>query len=143
MIRSMSAASSSTCATPEAGQRFVRLGRAHGSIGVVTVNAARLRYMWAGDEEALYDRMTTSWTSPRPRLRRRGSRSPSSWSEACSRKHLGGLGSLLYDRRQRVNEAIRNFTHDKEDITTEWGHAFPKRLLAHMRAPRPVSGERR
>ena len=29
---------------------------------------------------------------------------------------------------------IRNFTSDREDITTDWGHAFALRLLDHVRA---------
>ena len=32
-----------------------------------------------------------------------------------------------------VNEMIRNFTRDEEDITTPWGHAFAVRLLDHVR----------
>ncbi len=33
-----------------------------------------------------------------------------------------------------VNELIRNFTNDVEDITGPWGHAFAVRFLDHVRA---------
>jgi hypothetical protein len=32
-----------------------------------------------------------------------------------------------------INEMIRNFTDDAEDITTDWGHDFAARLLDHVR----------
>ena len=32
-----------------------------------------------------------------------------------------------------INEMIRNFTNDKDDITTEFGHNFALRLLDHLR----------
>ena len=33
-----------------------------------------------------------------------------------------------------INEMIRNFTRDADDITTPYGHAFAVRLLDHLRA---------
>ena len=33
-----------------------------------------------------------------------------------------------------INEMIRNFTDDREDISTEWGHRFAVRFLDHVRA---------
>ena len=32
-----------------------------------------------------------------------------------------------------INEMIRNFTGDTDDITTDWGHAFAVRFLDHVR----------
>jgi ribonucleoside-triphosphate reductase len=32
-----------------------------------------------------------------------------------------------------INEMIRNFTHDRHDITSEWGHGFALRVLDHVR----------
>jgi len=32
-----------------------------------------------------------------------------------------------------INEMIRNFTSDADDITSEWGHAFAVRFLDHVR----------
>lgn len=33
-----------------------------------------------------------------------------------------------------INECIRNFTNDANDITDDWGHAFALKLLDHVRA---------
>ena len=44
------------------------------------------------------------------------------------RNHFSTLGV------NGINEMIRNFTGDADDITTEWGHAFALRLLDHVRA---------
>jgi len=44
------------------------------------------------------------------------------------RNHFSTLGV------NGINEMIRNFTRDREDITTEWGFGFALRLLDHVRA---------
>ncbi len=44
------------------------------------------------------------------------------------RNHFSTLGV------NGINEMIRNFTSDRENITTEWGHDFAMRLLTHVRA---------
>ena len=108
-----------------------------GSIGVVTVNAARLGYMWAGDEEALYERLDHLMDLASSTLEKKRIKIAELMERGLfpySKRYLGGLGNHFSTIGVNgVNEAIRNFTHDKEDITTEWGHDFAKRLLAHMR----------
>ena len=108
-----------------------------GSIGVVTVNAARLGYMWAGDEDALYERLDHLMDLASSTLEKKRIKIAELMERGFfpySKRYLGGLGNHFSTIGVNgVNEAIRNFTHDKEDITTEWGHAFAKRLLAHMR----------
>ena len=108
-----------------------------GSIGVVTVNAARLGYMWAGDEEALYERLDHLMDLASSTLEKKRAIVAELMDGGLfpySHRYLGGLGNHFSTIGVNgVNEAIRNFTHDKEDITTEWGHAFAKKLLAHMR----------
>ena len=108
-----------------------------GSIGVVTVNAARLGYMWAGDEEALYERLDHLMDLASSTLEKKRIKISELMERGLfpySKRYLGGLGNHFSTIGVNgVNEAIRNFTHDKEDITTEWGHDFAKRLLAHMR----------
>ena len=108
-----------------------------GSIGVVTVNAARLGYMWAGDEEALYERLDHLMDLASSTLEKKRIKIAELMERGLfpySKRYLGGLGNHFSTIGVNgVNEAIRNFTHDREDITTEWGHAFAKRLLAHMR----------
>lgn len=108
-----------------------------GSIGVVTVNAARLGYTYAGDEEAFYDRLGHLMDLASSTLEKKRIKIAELMERGLfpySKRYLGGLGNHFSTIGVNgVNEAIRNFTHDKEDITTEWGHAFAKRLLAHMR----------
>lgn len=108
-----------------------------GSIGVVTVNAARLGYQYAGDEDALYERLDHLMDLASSTLEKKRIKITELMERGLfpySKRYLGGLGNHFSTIGVNgVNEAIRNFTHDKEDITTEWGHAFAKRLLAHMR----------
>lgn len=108
-----------------------------GSIGVVTINMARLGYLYEGDEEALYDRLDHLMDLASSTLEKKRIKIAELMDGGLfpySHRYLGGLGNHFSTIGVNgVNEAIRNFTHDKEDITTEWGHAFAKRLLAHMR----------
>ena len=108
-----------------------------GSIGVVTVNAARLGYQYAGDEDALYERLDHLMDLASSTLEKKRIKIAELMERGLfpySKRYLGGLGNHFSTIGVNgVNEAIRNFTHDKEDITTEWGHAFAKKLLAHMR----------
>ena len=108
-----------------------------GSIGVVTVNAARLGYQYAGDEQGLFERLDHLMDLASSTLEKKRIKIAELMERGLfpySKRYLGGLGNHFSTIGVNgVNEAIRNFTHDKEDITTEWGHAFAKRLLAHMR----------
>ena len=108
-----------------------------GSIGVVTVNAARLGYQYAGDEDALYERLDHLMDLASSTLEKKRIKIAELMERGLfpySKRYLGGLGNHFSTIGVNgVNEAIRNFTHDREDITTERGHAFAKKLLAHMR----------
>ena len=108
-----------------------------GSIGVVTVNAARLGYQYAGDETALFERLDHLMDLASSTLEKKRIKIAELMERGLfpySKRYLGGLGNHFSTIGVNgVNEAIRNFTHDKEDITSEWGHAFAKKLLAHMR----------
>ena len=108
-----------------------------GSVGVVTVNCARLGYLHAGDEAALLDALG--------RLLELGSQSLEVKRKLIQR--LMDQGLFPYTRRylgtlrnhfstlgvNGINEMVRNFTRGEQDITTEWGHAFALRLLDFVR----------
>jgi anaerobic ribonucleoside-triphosphate reductase len=108
-----------------------------GSIGVVTVNCARLGYLFRGDEDTLYARLDELLGYARDGLEVK---------RKVIQRHIDG-GLFPYTKRylgtlrnhfstigiNGVNEMIRNFTGDTEDITTEYGHAFALRLLDHIR----------
>lgn len=108
-----------------------------GSIGVVTVNAARLGYQYAGDEQGLFERLDHLMDLASSTLEKKRIKIAELMERGLfpySKRYLGGLGNHFSTIGVNgVNEAIRNFAHDREDITTEWGHAFAKKLLAHMR----------
>lgn len=108
-----------------------------GSIGVVTVNAARLGYQYAGNEQGLFERLDHLMDLASSTLEKKRIKIAELMERGLfpySKRYLGGLGNHFSTIGVNgVNEAIRNFTRDREDITTEWGHAFAKKLLAHMR----------
>lgn len=109
-----------------------------GSVGVVTVNCARLGYEYKGNEVRLLQRLDGLLSMARNGLE-------------IKRKIIQGLmdqGLFPYTKRylgtlrnhfstigvNGVNEMIRNFTDDEHDITTAWGHDFAVRLLDHIRS---------
>ena len=109
-----------------------------GSLGVVTLNCARLGFLYCGDEAALFERIDQLMELARTSLE-------------IKRKVIQGhidAGLFPYTRRylgtlrnhfatigvNGINEMIRNFTKDADDITTRWGHEFALRLLDHIRA---------
>jgi len=109
-----------------------------GSVGVVTLNGARLGYLYAGDEAALLARTDELLDLARDSL------------ETKRKVIQGYIDGGLYPYTKRylgtlrnhfstigvngVNEMIRNFSGGTEDITTPWGEAFALRWLQHIRA---------
>ncbi len=108
-----------------------------GSLGVVTINCARLGYLFSGDEAGLMARLDELLELARNSLE-------------IKRKVIQGhldAGLFPYTKRylgtlrnhfstigvNGINETIRNFADDAEDITTLWGKAFACRLLDHVR----------
>jgi len=108
-----------------------------GSIGVVTINCARLGYLYKNDEEALYKRLNelldlakTSLEIKRKTISLHMDRGLYPYTKrylGTFRSHFSTIGV------NGINEMIRNFTSDKEDITTLYGREFAKKLLTHIR----------
>ena len=109
-----------------------------GSLGVVTVNCARLGHLHKGDQEALYLRLDELLDLGRDSLeikRKIIQRHMDNGLFPYSKRYLGTLRNHFATLGVNgINEMIRNFTSDEHDITTEWGHAFAVRLLDHVRA---------
>ena len=109
-----------------------------GSVGVVTINCARLGYLHRGDETALYRRLDELLELARTSLEIKRALIQRLMDEGLfpyTRRYLGTLRNHFSTIGVNgVNEMIRNFTGDAHDITTEWGHAFACRLLDHIRA---------
>ncbi|MCT4617724.1 MAG: ribonucleoside triphosphate reductase [Candidatus Gracilibacteria bacterium] len=108
-----------------------------GSIGVVTINMARIGYTNKGDKSAFKDRVKYLMDMSKTSL------------EMKRKEIITHLESGLYPYTKRylghfrnhfstiglngMNEAIINFTDGKEDITTQWGKKFSLEIMEYMR----------
>ena len=108
-----------------------------GSLGVVTINCARLGYLFKGNEQGLFDRLDhllemakTSLEIKRKVIQRHIDQGLFPYTKrylGTLRNHFSTIGV------NGINECIRNFTNDAHDITDEWGHEFALKLLDHVR----------
>jgi ribonucleoside-triphosphate reductase len=109
-----------------------------GSLGVVTINCARLGYLYQNNEEALLRRLDELMEIAKNSLeikRKVIQRHMDAGLFPYTKRYLGTLRNHFSTLGVNgINEMIRNFSHDEHDITTEWGHAFAVRLLDHVRA---------
>ncbi len=109
-----------------------------GSLGVVTVNCARLGYEYPGDEAGMLRRLDRLMEVARDSLelkRKVIQRHMDAGLFPYTKRYLGTLRNHFSTIGVNgINEMIRNFTADAEDITTEQGHAFAERFLNHIRA---------
>lgn len=108
-----------------------------GSIGVVTINLARLGYLYKNDKKAFFERLDYLCELAKSTLEKK-------------RKFIQEMYNLgLYPYTARylpgfknhfstigingANEMIRNFTNDKENITTKFGREFSLEIIEHLR----------
>jgi ribonucleoside-triphosphate reductase len=109
-----------------------------GSVGVVTVNCARLGHEYKGDEDGLLRRLDALLDMARNGLeikRKEIQRLMDSGLFPYTKRYLGTLRNHFSTIGVNgVNEMIRNFSGDEHDITTVWGHDFAVRLLDHIRS---------
>ncbi len=108
-----------------------------GSIGVVTINAARVGYTAKGDKQKLLDRVghlmelaKTSLEMKRDEIQK--------WIDRglfpFTKRYLGKLNNHFSTIGiNGVNECIRNFTDDKHDIASKEGRQLAIDILAYMR----------
>lgn len=108
-----------------------------GSLGVVTVNCARLGYLYKGNEEVLYKRLDHLLDLAKQSLeikRKVIQRHIDQGLFPYTKRYLGTLRNHFSTIGVNgINEMIRNFTGATDDITTDWGHAFAVRFLDHVR----------
>jgi ribonucleoside-triphosphate reductase (formate) len=109
-----------------------------GSVGVVTINCARLGYLHREDEAALFQRLDELLETCRTSLeikRKEIQRHMDNGLFPYTRRYLGSLRNFFSTIGVNgINEMIRNFSANAHDITSEWGHAFAVRFLDHVRA---------
>ncbi|EIL86852.1 anaerobic ribonucleoside triphosphate reductase [Rhodanobacter sp. 115] len=108
-----------------------------GSLGVVTVNCARLGYRHAGDEPALLERLDELLELGKRSLEIKRTVIQRLIDEGLfpyTKRYLGTLRNHFSTLGVNgLNEMIRNFSGGTLDITSEEGHAFTLRLLDHVR----------
>ncbi len=108
-----------------------------GSVGVVTINCARLGYLYAGNEEALLARLDELMEIGKNSLeikRKVIQRHMDAGLFPYTKRYLGTLRNHFSTLGVNgINEMVRNFSHDQHDITSEYGHQFALRLLDHVR----------
>ncbi|CAB3740990.1 Anaerobic ribonucleoside-triphosphate reductase [Achromobacter ruhlandii] len=109
-----------------------------GSVGVVTINCARLGHTCRGDEAALMARLDHLLGLGRDVLetkRKVVQRYIDQGLYPYTRRYLGTLRNHFSTLGVNgINEMIRNFSGDADDVTTPAGHALAVRLLDRVRA---------
>ena len=108
-----------------------------GSLGVVTINCARLGYSHKGDEKALLGRLDELIDIARNSLeikRKVIQRLMDDGLFPYTRRYLGTMRNHFSTIGVNgINEMLRNFSADAFDITAPEGHAMAVRFLDHLR----------
>lgn len=108
-----------------------------GSIGVVTMNMARLGYKHKGDEEALLEELDYLLVLAKVSLelkRKEIQRLIDAGLFPYTKRYLGTLRNHFSTIGVNgMNEMIRNFSNDAYDITDPEGRAMAIRVLDHVR----------
>lgn len=109
-----------------------------GSLGVVTINCAQLGYIYRGDENGLYARLDELLCLAKDSLeikRKVIDRLMDDGLYPYTKRYLGTLRNHFSTIGVNgINEMIRNFTNDRENITTSAGYDMAIKLLDHIRA---------
>ena len=108
-----------------------------GSIGVVTLNMARLGYLYKGNKEALYAQLDRLMNISQSTLEKKRIFIQEMYDRGLYpytkrylphfRNHFSTIGV------NGMNEMVRNFTDDKEDIATAFGNEFCMEILDYIR----------
>ena len=108
-----------------------------GSVGVVTINMARLGYLYADDEAALTARLDELLEIGRDTLELKRTVIQHHIDAGLfpfTKRYLGTLDNHFSTLGVNgMNEMVRNFTRDAYDLTDPRGHAMCVRLLDHVR----------
>lgn len=108
-----------------------------GSLGVVTINCARLGYLYKADQAALYEALDALLFKARNSLeikRKEIQRHMDAGLFPYSKRYLGTLRNHFSTIGVNgINEMIRNYSADKDDITTPAGRQLAIEFLDHIR----------
>ncbi len=108
-----------------------------GSLGVVTLNCARIGYLSKGDESAFFNRVDALLQVAKTSLeikRKVIQRHMDAGLFPYTKRYLGTLRNHFSTIGVNgINESVRNFTGGKENITTSAGFEFALKILDHIR----------
>ncbi len=108
-----------------------------GSVGVVTINMARLGYRFAGDEEGLVAQLDRLLELGRDTLERRRTRVQELIDQGLypyTRRYLGTLENHFSTLGVNgMNEMVRNLSGDRHTLLDPWGQELCARILDHVR----------
>ena len=108
-----------------------------GSIGVVTINMARLGYMHKGNKEGLFARLDELMELAKSTLEKKRVFIQEMYERGLfpyTKRYLPGFQNHFSTIGVNgMNEMILNFTDAREDITTQKGMEFAIEVLDHMR----------
>jgi len=109
-----------------------------GSVGVVTINCARLGFRFAGDWQGLLEELDRLLELARNSLeikRKVVQRQIDAGLLPYTKRYLGTLRNHFSTIGVNgINEMVRNFTHGEHDLTGPEGQRLAYDLLEHMRA---------
>ncbi|MGY6565886.1 MAG: ribonucleoside triphosphate reductase [Halomonadaceae bacterium] len=109
-----------------------------GSLGVVTLNYARLGYRFAGDRAGLFDELDRLLALGRDSLELKRERIQQWMDEGLypyTQRYLGTLRNHFSTLGVNgLNEMVRNFSDDRYDITAPEGRQLALEVLDHVRA---------
>ncbi len=108
-----------------------------GSIGVVTINMARLGYVYKNDKKALYARIEELMLLSKSTLEKKRVFIKDLYDRGLfpyTKRYLHGFNNHFSTIGiNGINEMIRNFTDDKYDITSSYGMDMSTEILNFMR----------
>jgi len=108
-----------------------------GSIGVVTINMARLGYLHKKDKTKLFEELEYLMTLAKSTLEKKRAFVQEMYERGLypyTARYLPGFNNHFSTIGVNgINELIRNFTQDKHNISDEFGTKFAEELLEFMR----------
>ena len=112
-------------------------GEQTGSVGVITINCARLGYLYKNNLSEMYKQLDRLLVIAKNALEQKR-KALVKWMEQglypYSKRYLGTYNTLFSTIGiNGVNEMIRNFTDDEHDITDDYGQQFAINLMDHIR----------
>lgn len=108
-----------------------------GSIGVVTINMARLGYLYKQDKKALFERLEELMDLAKSTLEKKRVFVQDMYDRGLypyTKRYLHGFNNHFSTIGVNgINEMLRNFSEDKHTMTTNYGKEFAIEVLDFMR----------